>query len=118
MNSQSLHDWYATLLLPSHNCSSCREIPMMSSYSVRCAVRRALFAAAIAAGALPSSQVFAQAAPASDTEELEEVIVTGSILRRTDAETPSPVTVISSEELEQRGINTVAEAVQRLSANN
>ncbi|MEO8019497.1 MAG: TonB-dependent receptor [Pseudomonadota bacterium] len=75
------------------------------------AVRRALFAAAVAASTLPTLAV-------ADDEPLEEVIVTGSILRRTDAETPSPVTVISSEELEQRGINTVSEAVQRLTANN
>jgi len=79
---------------------------------VSAAVRHALLVAAAAAGALPASQVFAQEQP------LEEVIVTGSILRRTDAETPSPVTVISSESLEERGINTVSEALQRLSANN
>ncbi|MEJ0086578.1 MAG: TonB-dependent receptor [Pseudomonadota bacterium] len=75
-------------------------------------VRRALLVAAAAAGALPASQVFAQ------EQALEEVIVTGSILRRTDAETPSPVTVISADSLEERGINTVSEALQRLSANN
>jgi iron complex outermembrane receptor protein len=82
------------------------------------AVRRALFAAAVAASALPASQVFAQTAPEPKDEQLEEVIVTGSILRRTDAETPSPVTVISAEQLQDRGINTVAEAVQRMTANN
>ncbi|MFV0624045.1 TonB-dependent receptor plug domain-containing protein [Sphingomonas sp. ac-8] len=46
-----------------------------------------------------------------------DIVVTGSILRRTDAETPSPVSVLSAESLAQRGINTVAEAVQRVSAN-
>ena len=86
--------------------------------AVGAAVRRALLAAAVAASALPSSQVFAQEAPEPQDEPLEEVIVTGSILRRTDAETPSPVTVISAEDLAERGINTVSEAVQRLSANN
>jgi iron complex outermembrane receptor protein len=89
---------------------------MKSSYSrnrkVSVGVRRALLVAAAAAAAMPASQVFAQEQP------LEEVIVTGSILRRTDAETPSPVTVISAESLEERGINTVSEALQRLSANN
>ncbi|HEV7606771.1 MAG TPA: TonB-dependent receptor [Steroidobacteraceae bacterium] len=84
------------------------------SHSISAAVRRALLAAAVAATALPASQVLAQ----EPDEALEEVIVTGSILRRTDAETPSPVTVISSDELAQRGINTVSDAVQRLSANN
>ena len=84
------------------------------SQTISAAVRRALFATAVAASALPASQVLAQ----EQDEQLEEVIVTGSILRRTDSETPSPVTVISSEELSQRGINTVSDAVQRLSANN
>jgi iron complex outermembrane receptor protein len=50
--------------------------------------------------------------------ELDSITVTGSILRRTDLETPSPVTVLSAETLEQRGINTVAEALQRLPMNN
>ncbi len=54
----------------------------------------------------------------SATQETgDEIVVTGSLIRRTNAETPSPVTVLSAESLEQRGINTVAEAVQRLSAN-
>ncbi|MGK6354750.1 TonB-dependent receptor plug domain-containing protein [Sphingomonas sp. DT-207] len=48
----------------------------------------------------------------------EEIVVTGSLFRRTNAETPSPVTVMSAASLEERGINTVAEAVQRISANN
>src|SRR5512139_2627534 len=83
---------------------------------VRLSVRRALLAAAAAVAATQSPASFA-AAPAANAE-LEEIVVTGSILRRTDAESPSPVTVLNSETLEERGINTVAEAVQRLTANN
>jgi iron complex outermembrane receptor protein len=49
-------------------------------------------------------------------EVLEEIVVTGSILRR--AETPSPVTVMNDAWLDERGINTVSEALQRMSANN
>ncbi len=79
---------------------------------VSVAVRRALLVAAAAAGALPATQVFAQDQP------MDEVVVTGSILRRTDTETPSPVTVISAEQMEERGLNTIAESVQRLTANN
>ena len=44
-------------------------------------------------------------------------MVTGSVLRRT-YDAPSPVTVQLRGRLEERGINTVAEAVQRLPANN
>ena len=48
----------------------------------------------------------------------DEIVVTGTLIpRRTTSETPSPVTVLSQESLDQRGINTVGEALQRLSAN-
>ena len=67
---------------------------------------------------MPTTVALAQEAPKAADQPLEEVVVTGSILRRTDAETPSPVTVLSAETLEERGINTVSEAIQRLSANN
>ncbi len=46
------------------------------------------------------------------------IVVTGSIFRRTDTETPSPVTVLTEQVLEDRGLNTVADAVQRSPANN
>jgi iron complex outermembrane receptor protein len=52
-----------------------------------------------------------------DVEGERVIVVTGSLFRRTNTETASPVTTLSAESLEQRGINTVAEAVQRVSAN-
>ncbi len=88
-----------------------------TNQSVTVGVRRALLAAAIAAAGLPPTLAIAQE-QAQAQPAMEEVVVTGSILRRTDAETPSPVTVLSAETLEERGINTVSEAIQRLSANN
>ena len=45
------------------------------------------------------------------------IIVTGSILRRTDTETVSPVTTLSAERLEERGVNTISEGLQRIAAN-
>src|SRR5688500_13864469 len=57
-------------------------------------------------------------------EDLEEdegettILVTGSLFRRTNTETASPVTSLSAETLEERGINTAAEAVQRIPSNN
>jgi iron complex outermembrane receptor protein len=73
----------------------------------------------VAFGAVPA---FAQDTPTTAPDEQvettgDDIIVTGSLFRRTDTETPSPVTVLSAESLERRGINTVAEAVQRVSAN-
>ena len=46
------------------------------------------------------------------------IVVTGSLFRRTNTETASPVTTLSSETMEERGINTAAEAVQRIPSNN
>ena len=47
----------------------------------------------------------------------QDIVVTGSILKTTGA-TPSPVTTLTSENLDQRGINTVQSAIQQLSSNN
>lgn len=84
--------------------------------------------ALVLAGTLFAAPAFAQETPtpsetpvttATQDDQTSEgdIVVTGSLFRRTDAETPSPVTVLSAETLQQRGINTVAEAVQRVSAN-
>ena len=90
---------------------------------------------ALKAGAAPfvlglamiSTAAFAQTAAvdcaatpndAACTEDSPSIVVTGSLFRRTDTETPSPVTVISAETLEERGLNNPAEAIQRLSINN
>jgi iron complex outermembrane recepter protein len=81
---------------------------------------RALLAAVSAAAITSLAGVpvlAADTAKAAPVEELTEVVVTGSILRRTDIETPSPVAVLTAEALDDRGINTVAEAMQRLPAN-
>lgn len=55
---------------------------------------------------------------AADAEGDQTIVVTGSILRRTDTETPSPVTTVTTENLEQRGISTVQEGLQTLASNN
>lgn len=57
----------------------------------------------------PAASVFAQA----DTQRVE---ITGSNIRRTDAETASPVQIISKQEIEQSGKGTVAEYLQTLTA--
>src|SRR3546814_18940816 len=75
--------------------------------------------------ALISAPAFEQDAPADDEDVTsvndasvdDTIVVTGSILRRTNTEAPSTVTVLSSETLQERGINTVDDAVQRLAAN-
>jgi len=45
----------------------------------------------------------------SSGQSLQEVVVTGSMIKRTDIETPSPVQVISSEQLLQSGYTNTQE---------
>ena len=75
---------------------------------------------AVLIGAGLSSPVLAQAAAAADAPAAadQEVVVTGTLFRNASAATASPVTVLTSQDLANRGINTVADAVQSLAANN
>ncbi|MBW4330959.1 TonB-dependent receptor [Stakelama sp. CBK3Z-3] len=63
----------------------------------------------------------ASAVPQSDAgaaPESEDLVVTGTLFRNPSAATASPVTTLTAEDLDNRGITTVADAVQTLSANN
>ena len=57
---------------------------------------------------------------ADETEDtlLEEVIVTGSILKRLETSQAAPMSIVTAEDFEVRGLNTVADAIQLLPANN
>ncbi len=58
-----------------------------------------------------------QQLPSTTGQTQGDIVVTGSILR-TQGATPSPVTTITAENLDQRGINTTQDAIQQLSSNN
>ncbi|EQB31003.1 TonB-denpendent receptor [Sphingobium ummariense RL-3] len=82
---------------------------------------RAGVAPAILGFALLQAPAFAQdVSPqaAGDAAENDTIIVTGSIIRRADAETPSPVTVVTIDNLDKRGVSTVQEGLQRIASNN
>ena len=66
----------------------------------------------------PPAPVGDQVAPTEDqVDQGEDIVVTGSILRGADSGV-SPVTTITAENLDQRGITTVQDAIQLLSSNN
>ncbi len=68
---------------------------------------------ATAAAAIQSS-----GAPAASTRDTaESVIVTGSILRNPNLSGANPVTHLSATDLKERGITTVAQALQTVTAN-
>ena len=53
---------------------------------------------------------------ASDQDKASDIVVTGSLFRRTDTETPSPVTVLTSDTLAKAGITTASDAIRSISA--
>ncbi|TDV72426.1 TonB-dependent receptor [Pseudomonas sp. LP_7_YM] len=91
---------------------------------------RALFCA-LAVGMSPAyaaqnSDNTAEAAPASEaavpaaaaavpaTAQLQRVEVTGSAVRRVDAETAVPITILRTDDLKKQGVTTTQELVQRI----
>ena len=59
----------------------------------------------------------ADAAPAPATTQLDRVEVTGSAIRRVDAETAVPITILRAEQLRNEGVTTTAEIMQRVTGN-
>jgi iron complex outermembrane receptor protein len=55
---------------------------------------------------------------ATGTQELEKIEVTGSYIRRADVETPSPVQVITTEDIRHTGYTTVTDVLNNITANN
>nr|WP_022682362.1 TonB-dependent receptor [Sphingobium bisphenolivorans] len=82
------------------------------------AVAGAGFAAFSAPAVAQEPQAATTTQDAAADDQGDVIVVTGSIIRRTDAETPSPVTTVSVENLDRRGISTVQEGLQRIAANN
>ncbi len=78
-------------------------------------VVRALLTAFCGAGAMViATDVAAQAANASGLQRVE---ITGSAIKRVDAETALPVTVLKVEELRQQGYTTVEDIMSTISGN-
>jgi iron complex outermembrane recepter protein len=91
------------------------------SQSMLLATRAAATAAAAAAVAtLFAAPIRAQQAPnsssSSDTE-LQEVVVTGSLIRRTDTELPSPVQIITSADITDSGYSSITDILRNLPSN-
>ena len=57
------------------------------------------------------------AVPAMAQQTFERVEITGSSIRRVDAESALPVTIIKIEDLTKQGVTTAEQAIARISAN-
>jgi iron complex outermembrane receptor protein len=72
--------------------------------------------------ALLAGPAFAQSAatttpPPDSTTQVGEIVVTGSLIRRTDIETASPVTVITAQALQISGFDSLASVLTNVTAN-
>jgi iron complex outermembrane recepter protein len=77
-----------------------------------------LTGAAAVAATLFAEPASAQTAPSDQSQaSLQEVVVTGSLIKRTDSETPSPVQILSAVDLRNSGYTNLADVLQNLSAN-
>jgi iron complex outermembrane receptor protein len=70
----------------------------------------------IASGAL-SVIAMPAIAQQADAQAVQRVVVTGSLISRTDKETPSPVQVITAEDIARSGKTSVAELLSELASN-
>ena len=87
-----------------------------TSAAVKAVLAPAMTAALLTFGLL--SQASAQTAPAAaGASDISEIVVTGSLIRRTDTETPSPVQVLTAEDIAKTGFTSVADVLHNLSAN-
>ncbi|WP_448481547.1 TonB-dependent receptor plug domain-containing protein [Pseudoxanthomonas mexicana] len=76
----------------------------------------ALFTALIPfAGAAIAQESTQQQADAPRATELDKVVVTGSLIPQTQLETFTPVTVITAEDIQARGFNSVSDVLQQSS---
>ncbi|OFA03709.1 TonB-dependent receptor [Duganella sp. HH101] len=68
-----------------------------------------------AAVGLPAQ--FAQAQSSDDGQKIQRVEITGSSIKRIDAETALPVQIIRREDIDKSGVTTAAELLKNISAN-
>ncbi|MHA4869989.1 TonB-dependent receptor [Duganella sp. PWIR1] len=72
----------------------------------------------IASGAFSVAAIApAMAQQAAGAEPVQRVVVTGSLISRTDTETPTPIQVISAQDIQRSGKSSIAELLSDLAAN-
>src|SRR2546430_7986680 len=89
----------------------------MTPYEIAHAIRSALAVGAITAASGVVALHAQVPTSTSSGQNLQEVVVTGSMIKRTDFETPSPIQVVTSEDLQRSGYTTVSEVLRNLAAN-
>ena len=91
-----------------------------SHFAIRKAAHGACLAISIGAAILASARGYAADVASTDTEDqqLQEVVVTGSLIKRTEKESAEAVTILKSDDLKDQGIVNVEQALNTLTATN
>ena len=71
-------------------------------------------AVATALGVASTAGMLTETVYAEDENIVEEIVVTGSRIRRADIDSPSPVTILTRQEIENKGITDVGYLLQRM----
>ncbi len=72
---------------------------------------------AIASGAMFAVPAMAQAQDSAAPQAVQRVVVTGSLISRTDTETPAPVQVLTAQDIQRSGKTSIGELLNDLAAN-
>lgn len=80
--------------------------------AIRCAFFSGIF---LGLGTIGRSVMAQQ--PSEGNNDAQQVVVTGSAIRRADKETPSPLQVLSAEDLKRSGYTTISQVLQNITAN-
>ena len=92
---------------------------MPSPISVRSLVKRFMIVsmcACIGALSMPAMAQQAPAASASDTADLQEIVVTGSMIKRPAAETAEAITILKADALKDQGVVNVEQVINTLTS--
>src|SRR5580692_558096 len=73
--------------------------------------------AALGMSAPAGAQNSSTASQATGNTELQEIVVTGSLIRRTDTELPSPVQMITSADIADSGYSSITDVLRNVPAN-
>jgi outer membrane receptor protein involved in Fe transport len=126
-----LFDGRYAIIDPNENAAlaqQAREIVMRTSANMRYSgirfvgdlrpALRGLLGSVTVIAFLVSARAGAQTQQADQSSAaLQEVVVTGSLIKRTDTETPSPVQVISEQDIKNSGYTNVSDVLRNLAAN-
>src|ERR1700677_877374 len=86
---------------------------------VACCLASVLCSLPLLAAAAPTSDLEGPPAGASaPNSTLDTIVVTGSYIRRTNSESPSPVTTIDADFIEKSGLNSIADVIKTVCADN